>query len=607
MRVMMGRGDWRPGVRIESLRRYAFLGDSNVYGHGVAPDQTLSAYAERQMNELLPGWPVEAVNLGVCGYNLWNSWLAFKHGPQVYDGVVLGLCNNDSELFGRTYNAAYSEPAQTRWEHTHPFASAVTSCFDDIASFSRERSLPVAVVHFNAFQAEGMLRIGQIIGDLCASRGLCFIDTFSCYRERNFAFTDVVVSSADVHPSAMAHEAVGRHLVALLRRQGWFREYEASAIVAAPGRILAATRAMIETDHYPPDVALHWALHTLDAKSRLARRMQTSANDFSTAAAQAGHELTRACHRWHTTNRIRALAGQVVTTEYGLVPLLFHAQAERLKVEELGFVLGVGDWSRLTSRLVDAEPPQQIAPDIWPADAQSFLEKCVQEVLRLRDALDVVRSSNVPAAFVSPHDDASMLTDLEHLSRLADRIEEECTALKAEFLRTENVFSGVRPTLSEAENIQVSRLIDDSLKRLKQAFRLVPQLCASIKRIHEEDHAPFTSVEVTISGAMEGKPLCLLAGSIEYAVPSRLPCADVGVFWLDGSVNVVKLRFPLLYAGRLILRPPFRHGPIEVPDQTNLIKIEVYNRPNRRQIVEPTWLYKDRNGYLVSPSLYLLC
>src|SRR5215467_4257086 len=274
MRVLMGRGDWRPGFRIPGLRRYAFIGDSHAYGSGVRPDETLPANAERQINELLPAWPVEAVNLGVPNYNLWNSWLAFKHGPQVYDGLVLVLCCNDADLFNRTYNVHYAEPQPTRWESDGPFGQAVSCCFDEIASFSQERSLPVAVVYYNACDNRGQLRIGEIIGDLCASRGLLFIDSFAHYRERNFALADLQVSSTDPHPSGMAHEAVGRHLAAAMRRKGWFGEYDASAIAAAPPRILEAAKAMVETDHYPLDAALNWAFGALEVKLRLARRME---------------------------------------------------------------------------------------------------------------------------------------------------------------------------------------------------------------------------------------------------------------------------------------------------------------------------------------------
>src|SRR5580692_7708201 len=185
MRVLQGRGDWRPGFRIESLRRYAFIGDSNAYGFGVAPDQTLPAIAERQMNELWPAWPVEAMNLGVGGYNLWNSWLSFKHGPQVYDAVVLALCANDADLFERSYRLKYAGPQHIRWESTHPFGAAVARCFDDIASFSQASSLPVAVVYYGHGHRDA-LQVGEIIGDLCALHGLPYFDTFAICRDRHF-------------------------------------------------------------------------------------------------------------------------------------------------------------------------------------------------------------------------------------------------------------------------------------------------------------------------------------------------------------------------------------------------------------------------------------
>ena len=54
------------------------------------------------MDELLPGWPAQAVNLGDPGYNIWNSWIKFKHSPLVYDAVVLTLCPNGAELLGFT-------------------------------------------------------------------------------------------------------------------------------------------------------------------------------------------------------------------------------------------------------------------------------------------------------------------------------------------------------------------------------------------------------------------------------------------------------------------------------------------------------------------------
>src|SRR5271154_1079021 len=124
-RTPPSRGDWWPAARLKALRRYAFIGDSNCYGAGVLPHETLPAIAERRFNELLPAWPVEAVNFGVSGYNLWNSWLGFKQAPQVYDGLVLILCTNDADLFGHSYRARYREPDLERWEGDSPFGKAV--------------------------------------------------------------------------------------------------------------------------------------------------------------------------------------------------------------------------------------------------------------------------------------------------------------------------------------------------------------------------------------------------------------------------------------------------------------------------------------------------
>ena len=53
MRVLNSRGDWRPAAKIETLKRYAVIGDSTAFGAGVAPNETLAAYAERHMNCLL--------------------------------------------------------------------------------------------------------------------------------------------------------------------------------------------------------------------------------------------------------------------------------------------------------------------------------------------------------------------------------------------------------------------------------------------------------------------------------------------------------------------------------------------------------------------------
>jgi hypothetical protein len=603
MGVLLGRGDWPPCFRIESLRRYAFIGDSHTYGSGVAPNQTLGANAERQLNALLPAWPVECVNLGVAGHNLWNSWLAFKELPQVYDGVVLALCNNDADLFGRTYQLVYASLDPTRWERNHPFGELIARGFDDIAAFSREQSLPIAVVYYSAYGGRDQVRIGEIVRDLCASRGLCFIDTLAHYRDRNLALADLVVSAADGHPSALAHEAVGRHLAATLKRQGWFRAYEEPAISVVPERILAAARAMVEIDHYPPDVALHWALRALDIKSRLAHRMQASGDDFSagfaSAAAPVTEALTAATHRWHVANRTRALVGNVTTGGLGVVWGLTCIQELKLQLDELGFALGTANWTRLKEILLESELLRQVALAVWPSEAEGFLDGCNLELSRLRDALAELRSLAVPATVGSPYGEALMLADLEVLARLVDRTQSECGTLKAAFLRIEATLNDS----SEEDIAQVSGVVGTSFERVRRAGVFLANWTAALKRIRDTNHAPFTTIEVTISGTIEGRPLGIVGVTVEYSVPNRLPISDAGSFRFDGSATLIKLHFPIFYAGRVRLRSFVPKNTQMV--ETSLVKVEIYNRPNQRRIVDPASFYREPDGRYFSPFIYL--
>jgi hypothetical protein len=608
MRVMHGRGDWRPGVRIESLVRYAFIGDSHAYGAGVAPDQTLSANAERQMNELLPAWPVEAVNFGVCGYNLWNSWLAFKDSPQVYDGLVIALCNNDADFFDRTYMVHYSEPHHTRWESTHPFGAAITRCFNEIAQFSQEKSLEVAVVFFSAHSSPGLLRISEIIGGLCSSRNFCFIDTLTHYRDLNFPGSDVYVSPADFHPSAKAHEAIGRYLATTLKRSGWFARHDRSTIEAAPDRILATARAMVTTDNYPPDVALNWALLALKAKSRLASRMEAlgAGENFSVAGDRVKQALGAASRRWHMANRMRAFIEATGVSGPGIAAGLFRGETERLRLDELSFALDGGEWPQISARSFEPRPPQESAPAPEPKEAADFFDECTLELKSIRDKLAGLSRLAVPAAVGRPHEEALILADLEILARQADRAQAGCAALRAAFLRIEDSLKNARAGVSEIQAAHISGLIGASLRRVKGDFGFLQRWAAALQQMLDEDHTSFTTVEVTLSAEpIEGKPNCLLVGQVEYRVPHRFPFEDAGNFFPDGSSTLLKLCFPTLYAGRISFLPYVAKSADSSMLKVTLIKVDCYNRKSQRQAVDVTSFYRNKVGRYFSPHIYL--
>lgn len=608
MRVFYGRGDWQPGVRIEGLLRYAFIGDSFAYGAGVAADETLSANAERQINELLPEWPVEAVNLGVSGFNLWNDWLNFETVPQVYEGVVLVLCNNDAEFFGRAFGIAYPMPHETRWKAAHPFGRQVARCFDRIAEFSKRQSTPVAVVYYNTHEIASQIRISEILGEHCAARGLCFIDTLAHYRERKFTPAEMLVSWANHHPSAKAHEAVGRHLVATLRRRGWFDKFGGSEIAGAPARISAAARAMVETDHYPADAALNWARSALDAKERLAQRMEALGSDdsFGGAAEPVSKWLDAGLRRWHGASRLRAFALSTAAEGSGIAAVLNAMNEEVLKLDEVGFALESGSWSELAACGLDTLPKLKETPKNQPPDLREVFAGFDADYLRIQpslEAIGTIADSDAPEWY---GEQASMRADRKALEVLAFRAETGCTGLKAAFQRIEDAFQQARPGLPEESLAQVSNIIGGSRLRIRSAFGIVNQWVGALQRMQDRHHATFTSVDVTVRGGpVEGGPRCIVTGRAEYSVPYRLPFFSADYFIPDGSSALVKLSFPLFCGARLYLWtnvPKMENPPVV---EISLVKIEVYNRPNERRTIVPAAFHKDGEGRFVSPPIYL--
>jgi hypothetical protein len=612
MRIIYARSNYLPKCRIEGLRRYAFIGDSMVYGHGVTPDQTLPAAAERQMNAC-SAYPIEAVNLGISGNNLWNSWLDFKGVPQVYDGLVITLCSNDMELFGRTYKVQYQVPRSPAWEKTHPCGEAVASCFAEIAAFSKELSLPIAVCYYDTSQGPSQERIAEIIRDLCAVYGFVFIDSLVRIRELNLSRDDLRVSESDEHPSVRVHEAVGRYLVQILQRQKWFSTPTGASMSETADSIASSARAMVEIDHYPPETAQHWALRTLELKLHRARRLEASGADerLAAIAPSVATELAEANRYWHISQRLRTFLCRLSTLEQGRCWAwnVCDAEEEKLRLEELSFALGTGNWRRLAGVLRAADLAPNATNDAlnqhWPLEASEFFEQCITGLQRSREAL--VTMSTLPAKIGYSAETATLLADQETLSRLTDRVIGECYRLKAAFARIDLLITGLRPDKStpDDEIEYVSRLVSSALRRTKQCLGFVHRWPKKIEHACDFRYATFTTVDVTIQGkAPEGKPVYLITAQAEYFVPNRLPVRDTGNFFADGSCKVITLCVPLFYSGRLFLvvQPLLAsYQPLEV----GLVKVEVYNLPGQRQILPPQHFYRDEYNRYVSTMIYL--
>jgi hypothetical protein len=596
MRLREGRGDWRPAHVIPSLRRFAFIGDSMTYGMGVAPDETLPAQAERCFNELLPAWPVEAVNLGICGYNLWNSWLGFKAMPQVYDGVVLVLCDNDAEAFGRSYHLSYPERRDLFWERAHPAGKAVARCFDDIAWVSEEASLPIAVLYYNFWDYPPSLRVAEILAELCARRNLLFIDTFPVLRGGG-GVDELRVSRADGHPSARAHAATARHLAEVLRRHGWFKS-DAEDPGLAPARCEQSARDMVALDQYPPEAAMAWALRVLEAKALLARRRDAldPGTGVAEAAAPFEQRLRAALRSWHVGHRLRAFMAEMAFGGFGLTHAMRSAEELRLRLAEIGYLMLEGNWAALAAPLAALHPE---TPDEAPP---AFLPNAVlQELDESQGALDELRL----LAGKCLHDGPESASDAARFFQLIARLRAELHTLDAALAAFERQFAEARPGLTAAENRLIDRLLAASLAAQAALFARLPRWPDLIEALADPRTAAYTTIELTISSPpVENHPSVTVGVQAEYAAPHRFGFGDPGRFMADGRGQTLKFHVPLFYAGRVSIHPSLPGEPGR-PIQAELLNVEVYNQGQRRRGIPVGSFERNQAGFFVSPPVYL--
>jgi hypothetical protein len=606
IRISNGRGDWAPRQRIAGLHRYAFIGDSMTYGAGVAPDETLPVTAERQMNEMSPGLPVETVNLGIPGYNLWNAWHDFKVMPQVYDGVVIILCNNDAEMFGRTLNLRYGKQRHDLWDEDHACGRAVARCRDDIRQFTTAQGLAVLVISYNLWDLRSAARTSA----LCAERELPFIATHPYLKERSYAVDDLTVSRADRHPSALAHEAIGRQAAGAMKRLGWFAASDdpAAAVAAGPARILAAAQAMVAEDRYPQDTALAWARRALDAQTRLARRLQRAGPDsaFGAAAQPVAAVIAGATQHWHAVQRLQSLVQDIAMGGHGVVNGLAAAEDSRLKLDELAAGFTSGGWNALAETLdwpkvVEAEP----AAD-WAAPLLASMQRCAVDAAAVRETLDALAAQDAAAPALLPAEKPSARAAIDTLLALFDRIQADAGRLTASTQRLADALEGERPGFTPpAAGLALSLVTAVAKQTEAGALSFLKWLPATIARLGDAPPGLFTIVEVTCQFTPQPDidPVILTVRG-EYAVPWRLSFHANGYLSLENPTATVTVTLPIFYAGRLVITlmaPGGRSASVDL----SLVKVEVSNRLPRKRTVEAAAFTRDAQGRFASPLLYL--
>ncbi len=591
------RRDWWPQRRIPALKRYAFIGDSTMFGAGLQPDESLPAHAGRLLNAALPAWPVEAVNFGVSGYNLWNSWQGVKPDLALFDGLVIALCNNDAEMFSRTYRLQIPEVRIVSFEPDDPFGAAFACCFTEISQTCQSLGLPVAVIFYNAHNTKPMLRMDEVIAGHCAANGILYFPTLPLYMERNLPREQLVANAGDPHPSSLAHELVARHLVTEMARLGWFKAMDEKAVDEkamdqAPARIRTAARAMIDDENFPEDAAIAWALGVLEAKALVARRRAAlgEADAFSPAAALVRAELEAAGRLWHGTHRAAALALEVSQSSWGLSGTLMVSQLTRERYEELGFALRQPAARGALARL--SFPPPEVPPDTAPVEPREALVRLSARFAEQSAALAAL----VPLLGAAP---------LRPLMHICGRLREET---QAQILAFEQILSLLHTHGAELPPAQLQGLRDNlqaESERLVQYLETAADSTGWAPRISRPLAAPYTTVEAVLRTSAVTLPSAILTLRADYVVPHRLSFASSCMFLTAQQPVTLRFHVPLFYAARVALLP-FRSARAASPEDIEVIKLEFINAPGTRRTVPKDSWYRDDRGNLNFPLVSLV-
>ena len=562
-----------------------------MFGAGVPPDETLPSHAERLLNEALPGWPVETVNYGVSGYNIWNSWVAIKPLLPLFDGLVLALCCNDAEMFGRTYAVSLPGLRHALWEAEDPFGAAVAACFAEIARCCKAQDLPVMVVFCNPFASTAQMRVDEILAGHCAAHGLGYFHTQPLFAARNLAKEQVVVSKADAHPSGLAHELAARHMVAEMARRGWFHDKNEIADTLVPRHLQHAAEVMMRQEGYPPDAALGWASRALEAKTRVARRRAAleEVDHFEPAAAPVRAALQAQATAWHVAQRAEACALELAHQPQGLSANLAVLQGLRLRLEELGFALAAPEALPALARL----PPAAVPPAPLADEPPAFFAAC-------RAMLDAGTAVLVRLAALSEAAGRAIAP----LRRFAALQAAEAVALDNAVADIVALLRARAAALPPVQRDSVLQLLHDDLANIARRLTEGSALDGWAARLERAQTPSYTTVEVVLrTEATEGA--MLLNMRAEYAVPHRLAYMRNAMF--TAAPQPVTLRFyvPLLYAGRVTLCR-FLSPAGKSTDITEILECRASNGSAVSRSVPPGAFYRDEQGNWVSPPLFLV-
>jgi lysophospholipase L1-like esterase len=597
MRVLNGRDWWLPPGKIPGLTRFAVFGDSFVFGQGVAPDQTLPFFLEQQLNETWPAAVFQVANCGVSGFNIYNSLSVIRDVPPFYDGVILILCLNDTQIFERTFKVSYPPVAPSLWEPGTPTHELMVNALANVNAWLTERGIPFALGYYSIWDIDYEARTGTILSELCRALHIPFANFFDYFRDRRLRSNELRATKYDLHPSAIAHGAAARHLAGILQKAGWIKSLRTSAAPEImPKEIMRIADAM-SGEGAAHDAVLRWGLDGLTAKKRGVARLPDEGvrNAFADAAKDAANTLSGAYAAWRVRVRAQALVHFLFMRESSAPGHVWLSDESILRAEELLMTAAMSDPSaaaQLTAQL----PGQSPTPDTsnW-SSAASAVHAALAKIARFRKMMAEADAIGAWMPSVPGHPPATH-SSFSRLLNFVTVLERQAATWQQRACEIDTM-AGTIPN-------GVSHLLSLARECMTEGALHLSASCDHYDYLLEDlPPAPefLTSVDVYVKTFNHpSEPPIIIDVFIDSIAPRRMTMKDGMYIGLDGSNALMSLRFPVFFFGRPSIsvhtpRPDFRGR------RGTLTKVEIYNNPDRRVSLGPDDFHQDKSGDLVFP------
>jgi lysophospholipase L1-like esterase len=255
--------DWPPPARTAASLRIVGLGDSVMFGWGVAEPDTFLRVLQRELAARLPSLHIEVLNSGVPGYNTAMEVATLEHKvlPWRPDLVLIDFVGNDADLpnliarqsgvfdldrcyvydLVRLLLGRYSQwsdtplqgaPAtgdhfESRAERVPPAyrsmvgEAGVLRAYDRLDALSRQHGFRVLVTCH--------LDVPEFVRQACRQHGWALVENGDAARRHmrehgidpaHYRYSELVLGDGDPHPSALGHRIFGDTIAAFLLGPG---------------------------------------------------------------------------------------------------------------------------------------------------------------------------------------------------------------------------------------------------------------------------------------------------------------------------------------------------------------------------------------------------